>query len=158
MYFLKTRKHLEAQEANETAEKNRQRDRYQRSDSARLVLQALPQQSRPEADDGQVSRPASSTEPAPAAAVGSAVDPSTEFKPDELPDGACYRPNKDLKNLPITKAKASSYSVFAGSSTQDASAAHSEHMEYVRAAEVSSSPVYMLNNINTVAVDYLVCC
>ncbi|CAG5136220.1 unnamed protein product [Candidula unifasciata] len=135
MYFLKTRKYLEAQEANESAEKNRQRDRYQRSDSARLVLQALPQQLK-ESDDGKSSKLASSADAVHGTTTGSAVDSTVRFKPEELPDGACFRPKKDLINLPISKTPSSSGA--ATTSTQDATAgtaAESEHMEYVRPAE-----------------------
>lgn len=127
MYFVKARKHFEEQEVSKTPEKSR-RDRYQRSDSARLVLQALPQGKLHQIEDGKLPKPTpASTESSPSAHVTSVVDSSeTDFKPDELPDGACYRPKKDLKNLPVSAA-----------SSQDVVSIDKEHMEHVRPAEVS---------------------
>ncbi|XP_012938188.1 uncharacterized protein LOC106011806, partial [Aplysia californica] len=109
MYFVKSKKNLEDQDAIEPMESKR-RDRYQRSDSARLLLQAMPpQQSKSDqlqhqqlaADNGKVPYP--KPVPADTFVAGSIADP-VEFRPEELPDGACYRPKKDLKNL-ATAAK-----------------------------------------------------
>ncbi|XP_059153838.1 uncharacterized protein LOC131939516 [Physella acuta] len=117
MYFVKARKQFEEHDSNETTEKSR-RDRYQRSDSARLLLQTIPtasallppslqQQSTKLEDATKVSF--QSAESKRRANSGTPVDLL-----DELPDGVCYQPKKDLTNLPscsvssVTNATASS--------------------------------------------------
>uniref|UniRef100_A0A0B6YX48 PID domain-containing protein n=1 Tax=Arion vulgaris TaxID=1028688 RepID=A0A0B6YX48_9EUPU len=136
MYFVKARKHLEEQDADELSEKNR-RDRYQRSDSARLVLQAIPQQLqhqqlKQQTDDNKVSKAAHVPGSSRSTNVGPTVDSQTDFKLEELPDGACYRPKKDLSNL----LPSTSTCPLGAATTQDApSSDNHEHKEQVRAAE-----------------------
>ncbi|GFO34443.1 hypothetical protein PoB_006094800 [Plakobranchus ocellatus] len=126
MYFVKARKHLEDQDARDQPEKGR-RDRYQRSDSARLVLQALPTQQSKQADEGKSQFHRLDSR---GTSIGSEVDP-TEFRPEELPDGACYRPKKDLTNLPSTSQTGA-----AVGESRDITNLGTGLMEHVRPVEV----------------------
>ncbi|KAK3737153.1 hypothetical protein RRG08_016458 [Elysia crispata] len=130
MYFVKARKNLEDQDAREIQDKGR-RDRYQRSDSARLVVQAMPtaathQPKQPNESKSQFHRSDSG-----AHGIGSEVDPSG-FRPEELPDGACYRPKKDLTNLPST-----SHTGAGISESQDIKNSNTGLMEHIRAVQLA---------------------
>ncbi|RUS74723.1 hypothetical protein EGW08_017519 [Elysia chlorotica] len=109
------------------------RDRYQRSDSARLVVQAMPISAatqQPKQTDLSKPQPHRFDSGAEGLGLGSGVDPSG-FRPEDLPDGACYRPKKDLTNLPSTShsgAGATKYS-------QDIKNSNTGLMEHIRAVE-----------------------
>ena len=144
MYFVKARKNLDDQDAGDSQEKGR-RDRYQRSDSARLVLQAMPTQQLKQANESKSQFHRSDSG---AQGFGSEADPSNlEFRPEELPDGACYRPKKDLTNLP-SASLAGSAAVSVGES-QDIQNSNTGLMEHIRAVEVSFNavPVYARGSV-----------
>ncbi|CAG5128700.1 unnamed protein product, partial [Candidula unifasciata] len=129
MYFVRTRKHLEEQDGKERQEKSR-RERYQRSDSARLLLQ----QSKPGplSEEGRVPKHVPAVQTSLDIARGTSQDPSSEFRPEELPDGAFYRPKKDLTKLQTTEDEVG---VAAGSKPSE----HTRPAEYIGTFSVSGS-------------------
>ncbi|GFR69640.1 hypothetical protein ElyMa_002054900 [Elysia marginata] len=132
MYFVKARKSLEDQDARDLQEKTR-RDRYQRSDSARLVVQAMPTaaQQPKQATEGKSQFHRSDSG---APGFSSEINLS-DFRPEELPDGACYRPRKDLTNLAST-SQPGSVTGESQSQSRDIRNSNTGLMEHVRAVEV----------------------
>lgn len=128
MYFVKARKHMEEQDA--TNLDRIMRDRYQRSESTRLFLQALPHHSasgtasasqlsviNKDIERSVKSRSTSESSMIPSRSsdmTDETVTRSDVFRPEDLPDGAFYHPKKQVVNKPLShgpKSGPSSYSL-----------------------------------------------
>lgn len=146
MYFVKARKHFDEQDSHETQDKGK-KDRYQRSDSARLLLQALPTtvtvttlsppQQPKNGEDTKVSSQMPDSKRR--FQVDSSVD-ANDFKFDELPDAVCFRPKKDLSNLttsPSLNSQPSSSGLSSGNGLEVKRVDSEETGEHVRPAEVN---------------------